>query len=109
MPQQHNSSINSQWKRYLFTQVQYTNGYSKRKEGPDYQFEVRHLAAAHSRADISAPERLRLSIALHLPIPRPPILNTPRGMITEVVARPTDDDYSQVIPVPPFRLHQFTA
>ena len=45
--------------------------HSKQKERPDYQFEVGHLAAAHSRADISAPERLRLSIALHLPTPRP--------------------------------------
>ena len=49
MPQQYSSSINSQWKRYLFPQVQYTNGYSKQKEKPDYQFEVRHLAAATSR------------------------------------------------------------
>ena len=72
MPQQQSSSINSRWKRYPLAQVQHTNGYSKQKERPDYQFEVRRLAAAHSRAGISAPERLRLSIALQLPFPRPP-------------------------------------
>ena len=35
MTQQHSSFINSQWKRYPFTQAQYTNGYSKQKERPE--------------------------------------------------------------------------
>ena len=59
-PRQHSPSTNNLHKRYPISQVQYANGYSKQRRGLDHWFEVRHLAAAHSRDDTSAPERLRL-------------------------------------------------
>ena len=36
MPQQHSPPINSLWKRYPITQVQYANGYSKLGKGLDH-------------------------------------------------------------------------
>ena len=33
---QHSTSINNLWKRYPITQVQYANGYSKRRKGLDH-------------------------------------------------------------------------
>ena len=72
-PRQHSTSINNLWKRYPITQVQYANGYSKRKTSitslrPDASLR----AHSHIRAHTSAPERLRLSTALNLPTPQAP-------------------------------------